>query len=195
MGYSIDAANDGCYPGTSVLVNKLDIRDQAQLEENETLITTFQSLQFELSPFPDELDFSHYKRLHRFLFERLYDWSGEIRSINLSKLHTSFCPADEIETLAAASFSRLKKENYFCGLRRTAFLDELTDFYLSINYLHPFREGNGRVQRLYFRELAKRAGYELNFAAVDSDQMMIATIHAASGITDTLRQVFKQIIE
>lgn len=195
MGYSIDAANDGCYPGTSVLVNKLDIRDQVQLEENETLITTFQSLQFELSPFPDELDFSYYKRLHRFLFERLYDWAGEVRSINLSKLHTSFCPVDEIETLAAASFGRLKKENYFCGLTRTAFSDELTDFYLSINYLHPFREGNGRVQRLYFRELAKRAGYELNFAAVDSDQMMIATIHAASGITDTLRQVFEQIIK
>lgn len=195
MAYSIDASDNCCYPGTSVLINKLGIRNQGQLEENETLITTVQSLKFELDPFPEELDFAYYKQLHRFLFDALYGWAGEVRTVNLSKQHTSFCPADEIEALAAVSFERLKKHNYLQGLSRSDFLDELVDFYISLNYLHPFREGNGRVQRLYFRQLAQRAGYRLNFAWVDSDEMMIATIHAASGISDTLRQVFERIVE
>lgn len=195
MAYSIDASDNGCYPGTSVLINKLDIRDQAQLDENETLITTVQSLKFELEPFPEEMNFEYYKRVHRFLFESLYGWAGEIRGVNLSKQHTAFCPIDEMESLAAAIFSRLKKRNYLCGLPKNDFLSELVDLYISLNYLHPFREGNGRVQRLYLRQLAQRAGYRLNFAGVDSDRMMIATIHAASGISDTLYQVFEEIVE
>lgn len=195
MAYSIDASDNGCYPGTSVLINKLDIRDQAQLDENETLITTVQSLKFELEPFLGEMDFEYYKRVHRFLFESLYDWAGEIRTVNLSKQHTTFCPIDEMESLATAIFSRLKKRNYLYGLSKNDFLSELVDLYISLNYLHPFREGNGRVQRLYLRQLAQRAGYRLNFAGVDSDRMMIATIHAASGISDTLYQVFEEIVE
>lgn len=195
MAYSIDASDNGCYPGTSVLINKLGIQDQAQLDENETLITTVQSLKFELEPFPEEMDFKYYKRVHRFLFESLYEWAGELRTVNLSKQHTAFCSVDEIGSLSTAIFSRLKKNNYLCGLSRNDFLRELVDLYISLNYLHPFREGNGRVQRLYLRQLAQRAGYRLNFAGVDSDQMMIATIHAASGISDTLYQVFEKITE
>ena len=84
--------------------------------------------------------------------------------------------------------------DFFCGLPRKDFIVELTDFYTSVNYLHPFREGNGRTQRLYFRQLAQRVGYKLDFAAADSDRMMIATIHAASGIEDTLRSLFDEMI-
>ncbi|SBV99135.1 Fic family protein [uncultured Eubacteriales bacterium] len=195
MSYSIDAQSSDCYPGTSILINKLDIQNQKQLEESETLVTTARSLQFELFPFVEELDFTYYRRLHRFVFESLYGWAGELRTVNLSKQHTRFCPVEDLETLAAACFSRLKQMDYFCNLPRDSFLEELVDFYISINYLHPFREGNGRVQRLYFRQLAARAGYKLNFAAIDSDEMMLATIHAASGIVDTMRRAFDRIIE
>lgn len=195
MAYDIDALGSGCYPGTSVLVNRLGIQDQAQLDENETLITTIQSAKFELDPFPEKLDFQYYKRIHLFLFEQLYDWVGEVCSVNISKQRTRFCPADEINSTATALFKRLDKISYLRGLPRKEFLLELVDLYTSLNDLHPFREGNGRVQRLYFRQLAKRAGYDLNFSKVDSDQMMIATIHASSGVSDTLYQVFDQIVE
>lgn len=66
MSYSIESSQNGCYPGTSVLVNKLGIQNQEQLDENETLIVGVKSIQFELSPFSGSLDFSYYKRLHRF---------------------------------------------------------------------------------------------------------------------------------
>ena len=137
---------------------------------------------------------SCFKRLHQFLFDELYAWAGTVRSIDLSKQHTRFCPADEIESLAGRMFARIEQMDFLCGLPRKDFIVELTDFYTSVNYLHPFREGNGRTQRLYFRQLAQRAGYKLDFAAVDSDRMMIATIHAVSGIEDTLRSLFDKII-
>lgn len=54
---------------------------------------------------------------------------------------------------------------------------------------------NGRVQRLFFRQLARWIGYSLNFAAVDSDRMMIATIRASAGVMDDLRQIFEEILK
>ena len=194
MSYSIDASSDSCYPGTSVLVNKLGIQDQAQLDENEALIVGVKSLQFELEPFPESLDFAYYKRLHRYLFDTLYEWAGTVRSVDLSKQHTRFCPAREIESLAERMFGRVQKMDFFCGLSREDLIAELTDFYSSLNYLHPFREGNGRTQRLYFRQLVQRTGYKLDFAAVDSDRMMIATIQAASGIDTALQEIFDEIV-
>lgn len=194
MAYSIDPVQDSCYPGTSVLINKLGIKNQAQLDENETLTVGVKSLQFELDPFPAPLDFDYYKRLHGFLFGTLYEWAGTVRTISMSKQHTTFCPPEEIEPLAARIFARIAEMGYLSGLERRVFVRELADFYASLNYLHPFREGNGRTQRLFFRQLAARNGYKLDFSAVDSDRMMLATIHAASGVQDTLLQVFDEII-
>jgi cell filamentation protein len=195
MAYGISPADDSCYSGTTVLINKLGIRNQAQLDESETLIFGVKSLQFELNPFQDELDFQYYKRLHKFLFDEVYDWAGQLRTINMSKQHTHFCPVHDISDLGVRIFSRLATMGYFRLLNRNELLREFADLYASINYLHPFREGNGRTQRLYFRQLANRAGYKLNFAAVDSDRMMLATIHAASGIGDSLIHIFDEILE
>nr|WP_235847432.1 Fic family protein [Intestinibacillus massiliensis] len=129
------------------------------------------------------------------LFEELYDWAGQVRTINMSKLRTAFCPAMEIETTANKVFARLKANRYLSALPRVELISELADLYDSINYLHPFREGNGRVQRLYFRQLARWIGRSINFAEVDGDRMMIATIHASAGVMDDLRQVFDKILE
>lgn len=194
MAYSINASSDSCYPGTSVLINKLGIEDQAQLDENEALIIGVKSLQFELEPFPEPLDFDYYKRLHRFLFETLYEWAGTVQTVDLSKQHTHFCPVGEIEPLAERMFGRVLEMDYFQSLPRGELISELTDFYSGVNYLHPFREGNGRTQRLYFRQLVQRSGYKLDFSAVDSDRMMIATIQAASGVDTALRELFDEIV-
>lgn len=195
MAYSITPSADDCYPGTSVLVNKLNIREQKQLDENETLITSVKTLQIEMQSVTAEPDFSYLKHLHFVLFNELYSWAGEIRTINISKMRTVFCPADQIEETSKAIFERLQANHYFRGLPRNELVCELADLYDSINYLHPFREGNGRVQRLYFRQLARWIGHSLNFAEVDSDHMMIATIRASAGVMDDLRQVFEEILK
>lgn len=178
-----------------MLINKLGITDQKQLDENETLITSVKILQIEMQPVTVEPDFSYLKHLHRTLFDELYSWAGEIRTINISKMRTAFCPANQIEETAKGIFDRLQANHYFRELPLNELVCELADLYDSINYLHPFREGNGRVQRLYFRRLAQWINHGLNFAAVDSDRMMIATIRASAGVMDDLRQVFEEILK
>ena len=76
-----------------------------------------------------------------------------------------------------------------------AFVEEITDFYCTTHYLHPFREGNGRTQRAFLTQLIRSAGYDLNWSEVYGDLLMIATIQAAQGVTDLLRQVLGEAIK
>lgn len=66
----------------------------------------------------------------------------------------------------------------------------------TINMLHPFREGNGRVQRAFFEYWAEeRLGCQLNLAAIDPDEFMVATIYAAQGIMDQLINCFESMLQ
>ena len=70
-----------------------------------------------------------------------------------------------------------------------SFVEEIVDFYCDSNILHPFREGNGRTQRVFLTQLIRGAGYDISFADMDTDLLMIATIQSAQGVTDLLRQI------
>lgn len=78
---------------------------------------------------------------------------------------------------------------------RNEFVEEIVDFYCVTNELHPFREGNGRTQRAFLTQLIRNAGYDINFADMDTDLLMIATIQSAQGVTDLLRQVLGDAIQ
>lgn len=195
MGYSIDPLADQCYPGTSVLINKFDIRDEAKLDQVETVLVSTRSAEWAAAPQTNSFDFSHYKMIHRFLFSDLYDWAGQIRTVNISKKGTVFCATEQIETQAAKIFGRLKKMGFFSGLSHSSFVEEIVDFYCATNQLHPFREGNGRTQRAFLSQLIQNAGYALNWSAVDSDLLIIATIQAAQGVQDLLKQVLSEQIK
>lgn len=195
MGYSIDPISANCYPGTTVLENKFDIRDEAKLDEIESVIVSARNAEWLNEPEMDTFDFKHYKAIHHFLFSDLYDWAGRIRTVNISKKGTYFCPVDNIESQAELIFKRLKERNYFKGLPYNEFVDEIVDFYCSTNYLHPFREGNGRTQRAFLTQFIRNAGYDINWAEVDGDLLMIATIQSAQGVTDLLQQILGDSIK
>jgi len=194
MGYSIDPISANCYPGTTVLINKLDIRDEETLREAETLVTFINVSKLEQHPLEGAFDFEHYKAIHHFLFSDLYDWAGQIRTVNISKKGTRFTLAENIAHQAELIFKRLKDCNYFKGLPHDEFVDELVDFYCVTNELHPFREGNGRAQRAFLTQLIRNAGYDINFADMDTELLMIATIQSAQGVTDLLKQIFSESI-
>lgn len=194
MAYSIDAATDGCYPGTTCLVNKLDIRDETALTETEAAVVLGKASLLDQQPIPGSFDFDHYRRIHQFLFCDLYDWAGQIRTINISKKGTVFVSAAEIEQCADACFSRLASFSSE-GLSLHELAKEVADFYHTINMLHPFREGNGRAQRVFFTQWIRSLGYDLDLSSVDPDAFMIATIYAAQGVMDQLIDFFEQTIE
>ena len=85
MSYKITASSDNCYEGTTCLINKLDIRDEKVLVETETAITFAKASMLEENPIDGSFDFAHLKEIHKFLFCDLYDWAGEIRTVDISK--------------------------------------------------------------------------------------------------------------
>ena len=195
MGYSIDPISANCYPDTTVLINKFDIRDEDKLNEVESVLASARFAEWVNTPKADSFDFEHYKAIHHFLFSDLYDWAGQIRTVNISKKGTKFTSAENIEEQAVLVFKRLKNCNFFKGLDHSAFVDEIVDFYCVTNALHPFREGNGRTQRVFLTQLIRNAGYDINFADMDTELLMVATIHSAQGVTDMLRQLFLESIK
>ena len=194
MSYSIDSLSDGCYEGTTCLINKFDIHEETQLKLVESHITLAKISMLEQNPIKGKFDFEHYKMIHRFIFEDIYDWAGEIRTVNISKNGTYFAKAAEINEIANACFRRLKEENYFTGLPTKEFIESVTDFYCVTNNLHPFREGNGRTQRVFLAQLAFNAGYELNFSFADVDGLMIATIQASHGVYTYIKEIMSELI-
>lgn len=195
MGYSIDPISSNCYPGTTILINKFDIQDEEKLNEIESVLSSARYAEWLNTPQSATFDFEHYKAIHRFLFSDLYDWAGEVRTVNISKKGTQFSPTENIEHQAELIFKRLKELNYFKGLSRNEFVEEIVDFYCITNALHPFRECNGRTQRAFLTQLIRNAGYDISFADMDTELLMIATIQSAQGVTDMLKQIFVESIK
>ena len=128
------------------------------------------------------------------MFDDLYDWAGQIRTVNLSKKGTQFANVDEIERIADACFKRLSDNNFFRDMDFNEFVENIVDFYCVTNDLHPFREGNGRVQRIFIAQLIRFNGYDIDFNNIDTDELMMATIQSANGVTDSLKDIFKTSI-
>lgn len=195
MPYSLDPLQDGCYENSAVLINKFDIRDEKQLDAMEQSVTSMLIAKASIEiPF-ENVDFDFYKNLHRYVFSDIYDWAGIVRKVDMSKKGTHFCPADRIEERGGKIFKRLKENEYLKVFRDDEFIIEFTDLYCDLNILHPFREGNGRIQRLFLSMLVNYLGKSLDFSETDKDELMIATIKSVSGDIFMLRDIFKKYIK
>ena len=192
--YDYETVSYYCYPGTYILKNKLNITNENELIDAERSITSLRTAQLIQNPLDGDLDFNYLKNIHKFIFGDIYEWAGSIRTVNISK-GNPFCRCEFIEEQMESIMKKLKRENYLEGLSINVLAERLAYYIGEINEIHPFREGNGRVQRLYFRQLARWIGHSLNFAVIDSDRMMIATIHASAGIIDGLQQIFDEMLD
>lgn len=193
MAYSIDSITDDCYEGTTCLINKLDIHDEGVLAQTEAAVVLAKLSYLDLHPIDGNLDLKHLCDIHRFLFSDLYAWAGQLRKVNISKKGTAFAPAEQIETMARACFGRISRID-FSSLSRSEFVAETADFYNTLNIIHPFRDGNGRAQRAFFTVWLRAHGYDINFADMEEDAFMIATIRAARGVMDDLTGLFDDSI-
>lgn len=195
MSYSLDPLHDNCYENSTVLINKFNIRDEKQLNIMEQSITSMLIAKAMIDiPF-ENVDFEFYKHLHKYVFSDIYDWAGNIRNVDMSKKGTNFCTVENIEKRAQSIFDRLKQNDYLKQFYDDEFIIEFTDLYCELNYLHPFREGNGRIQRLFLSMLVSDLGKNLDFTEIDADFLMIATIKSVNGDIFMLRDIFREYIK
>ncbi|MDD7411488.1 Fic/DOC family protein [Fusobacterium gastrosuis] len=163
------------YPNTEVLVNKFGIRDLEKLLEIEKTITSgaWQDIREGTIKIKKTFDYEHLKSLHKELFKDIYDWAGKERTVDISKSDTLFCRAMFIEEEAKRIFNNLKRDNFLRDIKdKSEFSEKLGEVFLDINMLHPFREGNGRSQRLFIGDLAKESGYNLEWSNISKENMI-----------------------
>jgi cell filamentation protein len=107
-------------------------------------------------------------QIHEFLFQDIYDWAGEKRKVEISKGGKQFFPTSRFEN-AHIFIDRLVDEYKLIALNdKLKIAQKLAEILDSVNYLHPFREGNGRAQREFIRLLALEKGYRLNLNPPDN---------------------------
>lgn len=161
-----------------VLKNKLGAKTIEELENRERDITAFRIAQLKETPIIGHFDLKHLQAIHHFVFAPIYDWAGKIRNGALSKGETVFTYPERIVPELNKLFNQLKSENYLKGLNQENITKRLAFYLGELNVHHPFREGNGRIQRIFISDLAHNAGYKLNFAHISQDEMIAASILA-----------------
>ena len=178
-GVEYEGVSFYCYPGSDVLMNKFNIMDGGKLQEIERKMSYTGIIDLRDNPIKGVLDLKYLQKIHKYVFGDIYGWAGHIRGGKFfTKGDTVFCVADMIPVYAENIFGKLRSEKWLRGLVRTEFIERLAYYMGEINALHPFREGNGRTQRVFFVELARRAKYELDYSQAEPGELLDADIAA-----------------
>lgn len=181
-----------CYENTNVLRNKLNITDSDALRMAEREIAAIRILEAERTPIRGKLDFQHLCDIHRYIFGDVYEWAGKLRTVNISK-GNPFCNCDVLDVYGAELFGKLKMERYLLGTPQERITERLAHYLSEINVLHPFREGNGRTQRMFIEYLALVAGYRVDFTDVTATEMIEASVCAFDCDETAMCSIFKRI--
>ena len=137
--------NKYCYEGTDILKNKLNIKNDEKLYEVERKLTALRTKDLYKKPVKGDFDLEHLKKIHKHIFQDIYEWAGEIRDVDIAKSNL-FCLTQYIDTFANEIFTGLKKENHLKDLDKEEFSKRCAYYFCEINALHPFREGNAEVK-------------------------------------------------
>lgn len=120
----------------------------------------------------------YFLSIHKFIFQDIYPWAGTIREVDLYKGNSAFAPAHFLDRSLDTFFKNLQRDNFLQGFT-TEEIAELSSYYLlELNFIHPFREGNGRTKRYFMTQLVKNAGYDLGLERIDADKLVMADILA-----------------
>ena len=163
-----------CYLNSRILKNKFDIHDQDTLHDIERDLSNLRNQELFNSPLVGHYDFDHLKRIHKYLFQDIYPWAGEFRTVDIAKGNL-FCRCFAIESEADRIFSELRNEKFLKNLSIYELAEHLAYYLAEINALHPFREGNGRTQREFIRQLAYQNNLFLSYAGITADEMITAS--------------------
>nr|WP_251373487.1 Fic family protein [Janthinobacterium sp. JC611] len=141
-------------------------------------------MELQESPVVGRFDLVHLQGIHSYLFQDLYAWAGKIRTVDISKGSTFFAHHAAIQSYADKQiFPAIERDKLLVGLDKPLFVKRLAFHYAEINALHPFREGNGRSMRQFIEQLARHAGFDLDYTkVVQNDWINAATASFAGNL-------------
>ena len=189
-----DPDNLYTYPDSGVLRNKFNITSPLELQTKEYRIVTSKLLDLFDNPI-EVYSVKDIQEIHRYLFREIYQWAGEFRKVNISKDGNPFMAMQAFDT-GTEYINNLLVNYHRQAKDKSSIIKSLVEILDNLNYMHPFREGNGRTQREVIRVLALAKGYALEIN-LDIDDVayrlyMDGTVY---GDTDLLEKLFTKIME
>jgi cell filamentation protein len=155
--------------------NKVRLTSYADLQRRETPLALRRLVELQHKPIPGNFDATHLQAIHRYLFQDVYEWAGEIRSVTISKPDAMFPPPQHLKRSLDSLFGELAAERLLKDLSAPVWANRAAYYLGEINAIHPFREGNGRTQREFIRELAWVGGHPLVWADRTLEEMIDAS--------------------
>lgn len=163
-------------PVSGVLANKLNITNLQELNDFEFSATSLRDVEITQFPRPGGFNLKHLCSIHAYLFQDVFFWAGLIRTVSLSKENLLFCQPQSINSESEEVFALISDNDYFRNLVKTDAVSCFAQLLGELNALHPFRDGNGRTQRAFLRQLAATAGWRLDWTQLDEQENIEASI-------------------
>lgn len=149
------------------LENKLGLTSSADLAREEERISKKKAVELFETGLLDTLPagkFVTLQTIHKYLFEDIYDFAGEIRTVNMAKGNFRFAPLIYLQ-VALENIDKMPQSNF----------DEIVEKYVEMNIAHPFREGNGRSTRIWLDHILKNEiGKVVDWSKVDKEDYLLA---------------------
>lgn len=149
------------------LENKLGLTDSAELAREEERISKKKAVNlfdFAILKLLSDGTYKTLAAIHKYLFEDIYDFAGEIRTVNMAKSNFRFAPLMYLQA-ALENIDKMPQSNF----------DEIVEKYVEMNIAHPFREGNGRSTRIWLDHILKNEiGKVIDWSKVDKEDYLLA---------------------
>jgi len=184
---------DYFYPDTydasmrsGILRNRFGIQDPEEIAAAEYVETM--SRRGELRANPDLIDRTydayHLKAIHGYLFQDVYEWAGQYRSVDMSK-GNSFFYLKEIDKWLQAGCQHIYETDWFI-LDAKPFADACATVFAAVNKAHPFREGNGRASKVFMEHVSDLSWFELRWDRIDPDEWNLCSDRATMALHNHL---------
>jgi cell filamentation protein len=151
-------ADDFQLPGSTTLNNKLGIKKPEALAAAVSERTSRRLAELQASPIRGGFDASHLQEIHRYLYQDVFDWAGELR-----RIEKGGAPTPDLENALNRIFDRLSRENLLKGLDKGEWMRRATDHTEELRSLHPFLAGNDLAIQEFATELARKNNLQLEW--------------------------------
>lgn len=163
-----------CYPDSNVLKNRFGLSDPIKLKAIETDLSAIRQQELLENPVQGHFSASHLCHIHQRLFGDIYPFAGHFRREDIMKGTTRFLAYGEIKTKLTTLLRSLHEESCLRGLSQEQFIERSAYYFAELNYIHPFREGNGRTTREFMRQLFNYNGYNVYWDTVSVEDLLSA---------------------
>ncbi|ALE03048.1 BID domain-containing T4SS effector [Bartonella ancashensis] len=202
------SAQNYTYPDSRTLKNKYGIKNLKKFEKKCAHDSARAAVNLLRESAPERFDVNYLQHIHKSLFNSTFEWAGQTREKSFQfsdgsvasmpgmqkvNVRIPFAIDGEIRKTLDEVDKNILANNYFKGSSREEFVDQMANVLTKLNHAHPFREGNGRTQRIFCTKLAEASGHTLDFSLVTKFRMDYASIMAAKGEPGVMKYMLDDI--